>query len=433
METKLNRISEIAGKEGKCTFNNLIHHLNVENLRECFYRLKKKKASGVDGVSFREYEKNLEANLENLVARLKARSYRPQPLLRVYIEKDGGKGKQRPLGIPATEDKIIQMGITRLLGAIYENDFRDSSHGFRPKRNCHTALRRVNQITMHNPVHYVIDADIKGFFDNMSHEWMMRFLGDRIQDKRFLHLIARFLKSGILEAGKYKKTEQGVPQGGVLSPMLSNIYLHYVLDLWIERKVRKETTGYVGFVRYADDFLICVEHQADSERILRELRDRLKKFGLALSEEKTKIVIFGRKAKDNAERTGGKPGTFDFLGFTHTNAKTRKGGYKIGRRTTRKNFNQKIKAINEWLKAVRNVAKPKVWWKILCAKMRGHFQYYGVSENADSLEKYRRKVVWLVLKWLNRRSQKRSMNWIQFYEYLKRHELPKYRIVHKLY
>ena len=201
----------------------------------------------------------------------------------------------------------------------------------------------------------------------------------------------------------------------------------------MEYKVKKETAGYVGFIRYADDFLICVEQQADSERIVRELRDRLKKFGLALSGEKTKIVIFGRRAKDNAERTGGKPGTFDFLGFTHTNAKTRKGGYRIGRRTTRKNFNQKIKAMNEWLKAVRNVAKPKAWWKILCAKMRGHFQYYGVSGNAESLERYRRKVVWLVLKWLNRRSQKRSMSWMQLYEYLERHKLPKYRIVHKLY
>ena len=259
METKLNLISEIARKDRKCKFNNLAHNLNVTTLKECFYLLKKNKAPGIDGVRFDEYEQNLTQNLENLVFRMKQFSYRPQPVKRVYIPKS--KGKRRLIGIPALEDKIVQMCITRLLVAIYENDFVDSSYGFRPKRSCHDALLSLNQMIMENPVNYVIDADIKGFFDNVNHKWMRRCLEERIADKNFLRLIVRFLKSGIIEQGKYFDTEKGTPQGGILSPVLANIYLHYVLDLWIERSVKRETDGYVGFVRYADDFIICVQYR----------------------------------------------------------------------------------------------------------------------------------------------------------------------------
>ena len=231
METKLSLISEIAEKDRKCKFNNLMHMLNVEGLKECFYLLKRDKASGVDKVTFAEYEKGLGTNLPNLVERMKRFSYRPQPVRRVYIPKSNGK--QRPLGIPALEDKIVQMGIARILVAIYEVDFVDFSYGFRPRKNCHDALDRIDKIIMQNPINHVIDADIKGFFDNVNNDWMVRCLKERISDKSLLRYIVRFLKAGVMEEGKWYETEQGTPQGGIISPVLANIYLHYVLDLWV--------------------------------------------------------------------------------------------------------------------------------------------------------------------------------------------------------
>jgi len=403
----------------------------VANLKECFYLLKKDKATGTDGISFEEYEQNLTQNLEKLVFRMKQFSYRPQPVKRVYIPKSNGK--RRPLGIAALEDKIVQMCITRILVAIYENDFVDSSYGFRPKRSCHDALLSLNQMIMENPVNHVIDADIKGFFDNVSHKWMRRCLEERIGDKNFLRLIVRFLKSGIIEQGKYFDTEKGTPQGGILSPVLANIYLHYVLDLWIERSVKRETDGYVGFVRYADDFIICVQYKEDSRNILDGLMKRLMKFDLELSMEKTKVIEFGRYATENAKVKGKKPKSFDFLGFAHFCDKTRKGAFKVGRKTSRKKFSQKAREMNQWLKSVRNVAKPMEWWKILSAKLRGHFQYYGVSGNYRGIMKYYTLTIRLIYKWLNRRSQKNSFNWDGFNKYLQRHPLPKPKIHHNFY
>lgn len=431
METKLNLIAEIARKDRKCKFNNLAHNLNVTNLKECFYLLKKNKAPGIDGVRFEEYEQNLRQNLENLVFRMKQFSYRPQPVKRVYIPKSNGK--RRPLGIPALEDKIVQMCITRILAAIYENDFVDRSYGFRPKRSCHDALLSLNQMIMENPVNHVIDADIKGFFDNVNHKWMVRCLEERIADKNFLRLIVRFMKSGIIEQGKYFTTDEGTPQGGILSPLLANIYLHYVLDLWMERIVKRETNGYVGFVRYADDFIICVQYKENSYAILDGLKERLKKFDLELSKEKTKVIEFGQYAAGNAKAKGERPKTFDFLGFTHFCDRTRKGAFKVGRRTARNKFTRKIQEMNKWLKYVRNTAKPAEWWSILSAKLRGHFQYYGVSGNYRGIMRYYTLTIKLIYKWLNRRSQKNSFNWKEFNKYLQRHPLPTPRIHHNFY
>ena len=385
----------------------------MSNLKECFYLLKKDKATGIDGISFEEYEQDLEQNLETLVSKMKQFSYRPQPAKRVYIPKSDSK--RRPLGMPALEDKIVQMCITRILVAIYENDFVDSSYGFRPKRSCHDALLSLNQMIMENPVNHVIDADIKGFFDNVSHKWMSRCLEERIADKNFLRLIVRFLKSGIVEQGKYFDTEEGTPQGGILSPILANIYLHYVLDLWIERVVKRDTNGYVGFVRYADDFIICVQYKEDSHNILDGLKVRLRKFGLELSMEKTKVIEFGRYAAENAKVKGKKPKTFDFLSFTHFCDRTRKGAFKVGRKTSRKKFSQKAREMNQWLKSVRNVSKPLEWWKIL-----GIMKYYTLT-------------ISLLYKWLNRRSQRNSFNWEGFNKYLQRHPLPKPKIHHNFY
>jgi len=431
MRTKLSLITEIARTDGKCKFNNLVHLLNVENFKECFRELKKGKASGIDGVTLKEYEQELDNNLEDLVARMKRFSYRPQPVRRVYIPK--ASGEKRPLGIPAVEDKIVQMGITKILQAIFEVDFLDFSYGFRPSRNCHQALDTLDKMIMQRPVKHVIDADIKGFFDNVDHDWLMRCIEQRIGDKNLLRLLKRFLKAGVVEEGKYISTEKGTPQGGIISPVLANIYLHYVLDLWFEKVEKRKFGSYIGMVRYCDDFVICVQSKEVAEQLLSELSDRLAKFGLELSAEKTRIVEFGRYARENSRKKGCKPGSFSFLGFTHFCDKGRKGYFKVGRKTDRKKFSVKIKEMNKWLKAVRNTSKPEVWWPILAAKLRGHFQYYGVSGNYMGISHFCYLTIRMIFKWLNRRSQKKSYNWEQFRIYLLRHPLPKPKIYHNLY
>ena len=431
METKLNLISEIAAQDKKCQFNNLVHLLNEANLRECFYKLEKDKASGVDGVTFSEYEENLTDNLADLVKRMKELSYQPQPVLRVYIPKPNNK--QRPLGIPALEDKIVQMGIARILEAIYENDFMDFSYGFRPGRSCHQALDFLDKMIMRNPVNHVIDADIKGFFDNVDHSWMVSCLEQRINDKVLIRYIVRFLKSGIMEEGKLFSSDQGTPQGGIISPVLANIYLHYVLDLWLEECVKPRSRGWVGIVRYADDFIICAQYKKEANQILESLHKRMSKFGLSLSSEKTRIIEYGPYAKDNAKRRGNRPASFSFLGITHFCDKTRKGKFKVGRRTENKKLRAKLVEINQWLKSIRNKVPLREWWPILGAKLAGHFQYYGVSGNFEGIKQYRYQVIRLVYKWINRRSQKKSFNWKTFNEYMKRFPLPKAKIHHNLY
>ena len=286
---------------------------------------------------------------------------------------------------------------------------------------------------MRNPINHVIDADIKGFFDNVDHGWMVKFLEERISDKSLLRYIVRFLKAGVMEEGKWYKTDKGTPQGGIISPILANIYLHYVLDLWVKIVVKPHCRGVVGIVRYADDFVICVQYQDDAVSLLDELRRRLEKFGLELSEDKTKIVGFGRFAVENARKRKQRTGTFNFLGFTHYCDKTRKGKFKVGRVTDRKRFRTKIKELKMWLKAVRNLVPVKEWWPTLCAKLRGHFLYYGVSGNFRGIKRFYYLVVRLALKWLNRRSQKKSFNWERYLKYLERYPLPRPRIYHNFY
>ena len=431
METKLRLISEIAAKDRKCRFNNLLHLLNVENLRECFYLLKRDRASGIDGVTMSEYEANLQTNLEDLVGRMKRWQYRPQAVRRVYIPK--GDGKQRPLGIPSIEDKVVQMGVARILTAIYEKDFLDFSYGFRPGRGCHDALDYLDKVLMRNPINHVIDADIKGFFDNVDHGWLMKCLEQRIADKQLLRLIVRILKSGVMEEGKWYQSERGTPQGGIISPILANIYLHYILDLWFKVEVQDKARGTVKLVRYADDFVICVQYKEEADEILRKLEDRFGKFGLELSAEKTRVIEFGRYSVENARRRGERPSTFEFLGFTHYIGKTRRDYFTVGRTTSRKRLKNKLKEMNQWLKAIRNLLPAKDWWRILGAKLRGHFQYYGVSGNYRGIARYFYQTMRLVFKWVNRRSQKKSMNWDQFRVYLERYPLPRPKIYHNLY
>lgn len=431
METKLNLITRRAKEERKCKFNNLMHLVNVGSLRECFGMLKRGKAAGIDRVRLEEYEKDLIENLEDLIVRMKRMSYRPQPVRRVYIPK--GNGKTRPLGIPTVEDKLVQMAFARILGAIWEADFKDFSYGFRKGRNCHQALARVDRAIMRRSVNYVIDADIEGFFENVNHEWMKRCIEERISDKRFIRYIIRMLKSGIMEEGRYKRTEEGTPQGGVISPILANIYLHYILDVWFHMWIRKHCKGYAELVRYCDDFVICVEKQEEALRLLEELRERLRKFGLELSVEKTRIVNFGRHAHEDAKREGKKPGTFNFLGFTHYCGKGRGGNFKVGRRTENKRQNRSLQKVKNWLKQQRNRLSLEELWQGINLMLIGHYRYYGVSDNIRQISTYYHNVTRLSFKWLNRRSQKRSFKWESFAKYLDCHPLSKPRIYHNLY
>lgn len=419
--TKLLKISEVAKENNRYRFTSLVSLIDEEFLLQCYSELKKNKASGTDGVSLEEYGLSLQDNITNLHERMLRMSYRPKPVRRVNIPKDNGK--TRPLGIPTVEDKIVQQAVTKILQSIYEPQFLDMSFGFRPGRSCHEALERVDFSIYARATSFIIDADIKGFFDNVKHDWMIKFLEHRIADRRLLRFVARFLKAGIIEEGKYYETEDGTPQGGILSPVLSNIYLHYVLDLWI----MKQKTGlqeYIECVRYADDFVICVQSKKLAEKLLSELKMRLSKFGLELSEEKTRIIRFGRYAKGKEIR----PKTFDFLGITHYCSVSHRGKFMVGRRTSRKKYRQKLKEMNLWLKRVRSHLPLSEIWKTLSLKLNGHYQYYGLSGNLRMVGNYYYHTRRLVYKWLNRRSQRRSMNWKEFLKYTEKYPLPTPRL-----
>jgi group II intron reverse transcriptase/maturase len=428
---KLTLITKRARKEPECQFTSLAHLLNEGYLEACYMKLGRDRASGIDDVTWRGYGQELGKNLEDLVARLKVKRYKPQPSKRVYIPKD--EHTKRPLGLPALEDKIVQKGIAGILEAIYEADFLDCSYGYRPGRDCHQAINAVDKTIMTEPVNHVIEADIKGFFDNVSHEWLLKFLQVRIKDPSLLLLIRRMLKAGYVEAGMREATEQGTPQGGNLSPMLANVFLHYVLDLWFEKEVKPQMEGKCWMVRYADDFVCMVQKAEDARHIKQLLEERLTQFDLEAHPEKTRVLSFGRYERENSERQNRKPNTFDFLGYTHYCGKSRKGKFIVSRTTSHEKFRKKIKELNAWLKAVRNMVKTKEWWPILAAKLRGHYQYYGISGNMPALKRYHTKSLRLARKWLNRRSQRKVYGWEGFREYLRRYPLPEPRITYNLY
>ena len=303
-----------------------MHLFNKEILKECFLKLRKNATAGVDDVTIEMYENNLDANLEQLVGRLREKWYKPKPVRRCFIPKNS-KGELRPLGIPSVEDKIVQMLLKEILEAIYEPVFRGCSHGFRPERNCHTAVKQLNDAVMRNPVNYVVEVDIHKFFDSVDHIWLLKFLKHRIVDPNILWLVRKFLKAGIMEAGKVQASIKGTPQGGVVSPILANIYLHYVLDLWFDVRFEPESKGFIRLIRYCDDFVMTCESQHDQKRFMMELEERLSKFGLEISKEKTRSIEFGRRVWEQAQRNNRKVPTFDFLGFTHYCGKTRKGWF----------------------------------------------------------------------------------------------------------
>lgn len=431
--TKLLRIAGKARKERKFKFTSLYHLMNEELLLESFRRLSADKAAGIDEVTKKEYAEKLEDNIGGLVDRLHKMAYRPQAVRRVYIPKPGSN-KQRPLGIPCLEDKLVQSALGRILGAIYEEDFIEGSYGFRPRRSCHDALRALSQSVEWEGTNYIAEADIKGFFDNVDHEWLMKMLEHRIADKRVLRMVKRFLKSGVMESGEMRDSEEGVPQGGSISPILANVYLHYALDLWFEKVYRKSCKGKTRLIRYADDFVVCFVSKEDAMRFPAELAERLKKFGLEVEPTKTKVLEFGRDAERHAQGRGEKPGTFEFLGFTHYPSRTRDGKrFRMKRVTSRKKFRAKLVTFKEWLKHER--MKPTEWiMRKVGLKLRGHYQYYGVTDNYRGVSRFYYEVKKLLHKWMNRRSQRRSYTWDAFGELLKKFPLPKPRVqVHLFY
>lgn len=431
METKLARIAEIAKEKPNEQFTSLYHLLNKEMLLECHAELDANKATGIDQVTKGEYERNLEENINSLVERLRNKAYKPQPVRRTFIPKD--EKSVRPLGILAYEDKIVQQGLNKLLQAIYEQDFVDHSYGFRPGRNCHDALKEVNRIIEKGKISYVVDADIRGFFTNVDHEWLIKFIELRIGDPNIKKLIVKFLKAGIMEKDIYEDTEAGVAQGASISPVLSNIYLHYALDLWFQVIVKKSCKGQAEIVRYCDDFVCCFQFKEDAERFYKVLIKRLAKFNLDIAEEKTKILAFGRFAADNSKRQGlGKPGTFDFLGFTHYCSNSSKGKFRVKRKTSRKKFKAKVKAFKLWLRAVRNLGTEEIM-KAVRRKLIGHYTYYGITDNSQMMDTYRFQVSKLLFKWLNRRSQRRSFSFEKFNLFLKRNPLPVPKIYVNIY
>ncbi len=430
---KLTLISKRAKGEPRTKFTSLMHLLNPQYLKDCYGELKRGKAAGIDGKVVEGYtEEEITQAIEDTIMKLKKRTYRPQPVRRVYIEK--ADGSKRPLGIPTVMDKVIQLGVAKILEAIYEPIFLPVSYGFRRGRNAHECLKELNHKIMGQKVNWVMEADIKGFFDRVDHGWMMRGIEEKIGDTPFKKLIERMLKAGIMEEGQYVASKEGTPQGGIISPILANIYLHYVLDLWFEKVERKELAGEAYLIRYADDFVICLQHKEEAQRVMEDVKKRLQKFGLELAGDKTGIVEFGRFAEENHKWRGeGKPGTIEFLGFTHYCTRTRDGRFMVRVKTSRKKMSRAIKGMGAWLRSIRNFLKVGGIWKLLKLKLQGHYNYYGLSGNFESIQRYYHKVLGLVFKWLNRRSQKRSWNWETFREFLDRNPLPKPKLTYAMY
>ncbi len=426
METKLLRIANAARNKPTGKFSSLVHLINKEMLTLCHHEMKPKKASGVDEVTKLDYERNLEKNLEDLLTRMKRQAYKPQDVKRVYIPK--GETKQmRPLGLPAYEDKLVQSALSKIISSIYEEDFLDCSFGFRPKRSCHDALKLVNRIVNRSDIKYVVDVDIKGFFDHVSHDWLRKFLKHRISDPNIDRLIYRFLRAGILDKGKRQTPTEGTPQGGVISPLLANIYLHYVVDIWFEKKMRKVYKGRTYMVRYADDMVFCFENHTEAVEFYGELEERLKAFNLELSKEKSKII----KIKDDDENNKG-IGSFDFLGFTHYLKRKEDGKELICRKTSKKSYFKGIKNCKQWMKQNRTLPT-KDFMRIIKSKVQGHINYFGVTDNRNSINNFVDRIRNLIFKWLNRRSQRKSFRWDQFVLFMKKYPLPKPRIKVNLY
>jgi len=417
-------LREKARKEPKHRFRSLYREINLPMLYECFYELRRNAATGVDGVSAEDYEKDLDENLRGLLKRLIEKRYRAQHVRRQYIPKGGGK--MRPLGIPALEDKIVQLAASKLLQAIYEADFLDESKGYRPNRGARDASQELRERLVFERVHWVVEADIKGFFDNVDHDWLERMLRQRVDDTAFIRLIRKWLKAGILEeAGQVIHPATGTPQGGIISPILANIYLHYVLDLWVERVVSKGLKGAHVYMRYADDFVVGFEYGGDAERFFDELPKRLTKFGLSMAMDKSAILRFSR-----CDLKGSRP--FTFLGFEFYWARTRAGKTTVKRRTSKKKLKASLSGLKDWVR--KNRSRPLTELApTLRRKFTGYFNYYGVIGNNERIWDYWSLARKIIFRGLNRRSQRLSYNWTGFTQMWKTLAIPNPSVIEKPY
>ena len=429
LASKLDRVNAAACSAVQTRFTALLHHVDIEALRRAFRRQKRQASAGVDGITVAGYEQDLEANLHDLCSRVHTGRYRPQPVRRVYIPKaDGGR---RPLGVPTLEDKIVQSAVAETLSAIYEADFLGFSYGFRPGRSPHQALASLHTAIMSQRVNFVLDADIRSFFDSVDHEWLLRMLAHRIADPRILRLVRMWLEVGVLESGVKYETSTGTPQGAGISPLLANVFLHYVLDLWVHQWRRRRARGRVTIVRYADDFVMGFEKEADAREMLVDLKGRLAQFGLLLHEEKTRLIEFGRFAALTRRKRGERrPETFAFLGFTHYCGWTRDGRFILKRKTQSSRLMRKLKALRQeaWNLMHAPLAAQHRWYARV---LRGHYGYFGVPHNWPALNAFMHEVRRIWLTCLRRRSQKnRDKGWAWFENVTTRYPLPKPRIMH---
>jgi group II intron reverse transcriptase/maturase len=428
MSTELKRIGEKARSDPQLVFTSLYHHVtDVDNLRACFEALPADRAVGIDGVTKEQYGTNLEENLQDLSERLRRMGYRPQPKRRSYIPKPGSE-KGRPLGISCFEDKLVELAVKRVLEPIYEVQFEDSSYGYRPGCSQHQCLDALGRTIQQQRVNHVVEADIRNFFGKVAHERMLEFLRHRIGDPRIIRLIARMLKGGILEDGLVQASEEGTPQGSILSPLLSNIYLHYVLDLWFSRVVRPRCRGEAYYFRFADDFVACFQYRQDARAFMEALGGRLGKFRLALAEEKTRCIEFGRFARENARRRGGKPKEFTFLGFTHYCGKTKKGHFKLKRRTSRKKLGASLRVFSNWARRARHKLTKAEMIRRARARAQGHLNYYAITDNAQQCSRFVFYATRILRQWLNRKSQRKAYNWVQMNQALVWFRWPRVRI-----
>lgn len=428
-DTKLKRIAWLSERDPQKEFNNLMHLFNEESLKECFNELDGRKAVGADGVNKASYEENLDDNLQKLIEQMTRMAYRPGPVRQVHIPKDGKPGATRPLGISNLEDKIVQKMMQKVFESIYEPIFLDCSFGFRPRKGCHDAIKALHSYLYKNEIQTVVDVDLANFFGTIDHKQLERMVRVKVKDEKFIRYLIRMFKAGVLADGDLTVSEEGVPQGNPCSPVLANIFAHYVIDEWFENIVKSHCVGKIELFRYCDDAVMCFQYEQDAIRVKKALGLRLAKYGLRLNEDKTKLVSFSRKE----ERRGKKQGVFDFLGFTFYLGRSNRGHIVPKLKTCGKRLRAKLKRVNDWARLIRNRYKMKDIWRWFCIKLAGHIRYYGVSFNYRKVNEFVHRAVGILYKWFNRRSQRKSFDWKGFHLFINQNPLPEVKIVHKLF
>ena len=432
MNTKLKRIRSMSEAKPETKFTSVFHLVSdVEALRQSFHELDGRKAVGVDRQTKEAYAENLEVNLRDLSDRLKRFGYKPKPAKRTWIEKPG-KAEKRPLAISSFEDKIVQHALKRVLEAVFDPHLLRVSYGYRKGRSVVQCVDDIGRCIQKRKISWVLEADIRKFFDRMNHDWLLKFIGHRVTDPRISRLLSRLLRSGILEDGLVSPNEEGAPQGSILSPLLSNIYLHYVLDLWFEKRVKRRLRGEGWLFRYADDFIVCLQHRDEAEAFMSELTERLAKFSLLLAEEKTKLVPFGRFEAVNARRDKRKPGSFEFLGFRFVCGKTRNGYFKVKRRTSGKRLRKSLEELKHWLNKHKASKRKGELIRAVVRKARGHLAHFAITDNLRQCSTYLFRAARLLFMALSSKSQRRPYTWKGFEDALRHNQWPKARLVHHI-